>query len=410
MGYKSFWAEDGSLFYQGAVEGSFVDTLKDPTAGYLLLLGRIGGNITSYFPIEYVTIVNFMIATFVMALCIVTLFYHSRTLVSNISLRVFAAIAIALVPIANFDSLANLANLHFTLPFVVLIVLISSQESSKTSLLSVLLIILACLSDPLCIFCLPALINMKRVQTKFSLSINKSLYSKAYLTSMTIQVVFTVVYLTQGARSIGQEHSVIKTTYLFLDRVIGSTFIPGWGHVSSSDFTGDLFMAKLWGRAVIAAVILGFWTVVYRKLMTKKVTDQRSLLENRIILFQLLACSLSYWFTAGITFNPEPRYGIFPALCLLMAATVIIDRYSSTMTVPKSRNLTVWIFCASISATWILSWSPNAYRITGPQWSEEIVKAFKLCTNSNSKSAKLQILPGGDDWYVKVPCSSLIKN
>ena len=410
MGYKSFWAEDGSLFYQGAVEGSFVDTLKDPTAGYLLLLGRIGGNITSYFPIEYVTLVNFMIATFVMALCIVTLFHHSRTLVSKISLRVCAAIGVAFIPIANFDSLANLANLHFTLPFVVLIVLISSQKSSKTSLLSVLLIILACLSDPLCIFCLPALINMKKAQARFTLSFNKSLYSKAYLASMATQIVFTVVYLTQGARSIGQEHSVIKTTYLFLDRVVGSTFIPGWGHVFSSDLTGDLFIAKLWGRALIAAVILTIWIVVYRKLISKKIMEQRCLLKSQFILFQLLASSLAYWFTAGIIFNPEPRYGIFPALCLLMAATVIIDRYSSTNTTSKSRNLTVWIFCASISATWILSWSPNAYRITGPQWSEEIVKAYNLCTNSNSKSAKLQILPGGDNWYVKVPCSSLIKN
>jgi hypothetical protein len=410
MGYKSFWAEDGSLFYQGAVEGSFVETLKSPTAGYLLLVGRIGGKITSYFPIEYVTIVNFMIATFVMALCIVTLFYHSRTLVSKISLRVLAAIGVAFIPIANFDSLANLANLHFTLPFVVLVILISAQKSSKTSLLSVLLIILACLSDPLCIFCLPALINTQKVQTRFTLSINKSLYSKVYLASIAIQIVFTAMYLMQGARSIGQEHSVIKTTYLFLDRVVGSTFIPGWGHVSSLDFTGDLFMAKLLGRAGIAAVILGIWIVLYRKLIAKKVTDQGHLLKNQVILFQLLASSLAYWFTVGIIFNPEPRYGIFPALCLMIAATVIVDRYSSTMEKPKSRKLTVWIFCASISTTWILSWSPSAHRITGPQWSEEIVKALKHCTNSNSKSAKLQILPGGDNWYVEVPCSSLIKD
>lgn len=223
-------------------------------------------------------------------------------------------------------------------------------------------------------------------------------------------MVFTAMYLTQGARSIGQEHSVTKTTYLFLDRVVGSTFIPGWGHVSSSDFTGDLFMAKLLGRAIISAVILGIWIVLYRKLNTKKIADQGYLLKNQVILFQLLASALAYWFAVGIVFNPEPRYGIFPALCLLMAATVIVDRYSSTMAKPKSRKLTVWIFCASISATWILSWSPSAHRITGPQWSEEIVKALKLCTNSNSKSAKLKILPGGDNWYVEVPCTSLIKD
>ena len=409
MGYKSFWAEDGALFYQGAVESSFIETLKSPTAGYLLLLGRIGGKITSYFPIENVTIVNFMIATFVMALCIVTVFNHSRALISKIPLRAFVTLGLVFIPVSNFDSLANLANLHFTLPFVVLMILVSSQENSKTSWLSVFLIILACLSDPLCIFCLPALLNFKRVRTRLSFSVNTSVYSKAYLVSMVIQFGFTAVYLSQGARSLGQEHSVAKTTYLFLDRVVGSTFIPGWGSVSSSDFTEGSFTAKLLIRAAIATVVISIWIILYLKLFANDVVDETNMLRNNTILFQLTTSSLAYWFTVGIIFNPEPRYGIFPALCLLTITAAIVDRYLITQGKLKNRNLILWIFCASISATWILSWSPSAYRITGPEWKEEIVKGVKYCTISKSKTAKLQILPGAGNWYVEVPCSSLTK-
>ena len=409
MGYKSFWAEDGSLFYQGAVEGSFIETLKSPTAGYLLLVGRIGGKITSYFPIENVTIVNFLLATFVMALCIVTVFSNSKALVSRIPLRVFATTGLVFIPVATFDSLANLANLHFTLPFVVLIILISSQKNSKTSLISILLIILACLSDPLCIFCIPALFNLKRVQTRITFIINKSVYAKVYLVSLAIQLAFTAVYLSQGARSLGQEHSVIKTSYLFLDRVVGSTFIPGWGYVSSSDFTEGFFTVKLLYRAALTSVMLGVLVILYLKLITKELKEETNLLKRNIILFQMLTSSLAYWFTAGVIFNPEPRYGIFPALCLLMVGTVIIDRFLSTQNKAKDRKFTLWIFCGLISATWIFSWSPSAHRITGPEWRNEIAKAVKLCANFNRDSAKLQILPKVGYWYVEVPCSSLTK-
>jgi hypothetical protein len=412
MGYKSFWAEDGSIFYQDAAEETFLETLKFPTSGYLILIGRIGGKVTSNFPLENVTFVNFILATFVAALSVVTVFNHSRTLVAKIPLRIIASIGFVFIPVANFDSIANLANLHFFLPFVVLIVLISSQKNVKASLLSVLLIILACLSDPLCIFCFPALLYLKKSGTRFTFSMKDTIYAKTYLASMFIQLAFTVAYLSQGARSFGQEHSVVKTFYLFLDRVVGSTFIPGWGRVSSSDFTGEFLTAKLLSRAVLASTILIFWVVLYLKLIKKEmvVVDKRNLANKDFLLFQLLACSLTYWFVAGIAFNPEPRYGIFPSFCLLMCAIVIVDRYSATQNNLKARRFTLWIFIASISATWIFSWAPSPHRITGPEWREELGRAIKLCTNSNVKSTKLQILPEEGNWFVEVPCSSLLRD
>lgn len=411
MGYKSFWAEDGSLFYQAATEESFFETLKSPTAGYFLLIGRIGGTIVSFFPIEKVTFVNFLLATFVLGLSVVTVFNHSKTLVATIPLRIIASIGLVFVPIASFDSLANLANLHFTLPFVVLLILISSQEKAKTSVLSVSLIVLACLSDPLCIFCLPALLNLERTGTRLSINVKDSVYSRAYFASMFIQLIFTIVYLAQGARSLGQENSVVKTFYLFLDRVVGSTFIPGWGRVSSLDFTGESFVAKLLIRAILASIVIFIWLFLYLKLTKKEVlTDKSDLLSRDFLLLQLLVCSVTYWFTAGIAFNPEPRYGIYPSLCLLMCAIVIIDRYSLTQQNHKARRAILWIFSASVFATWLLSWTPSPYRITGPEWREEIDKGIKLCANSNNRSAQLQILPSEGNWYVEVPCPSLVKD
>jgi hypothetical protein len=412
MGYKSFWAEDGSLFYQDAADESFVETLKSPAAGYLTLIGRIGGKIVSYLPLSNVTYVNFLLATFVMALSIVTVFNHSRTLVANLPLRIIASISLVFTPVANFDSLGNLANLHFTLPFVVLIILISSQKNKKTSLLSVFLIILGCLSDPLCIFCFPALLYLKKSGTRFTFSIKNTIYAKTYLASMFIQLAFTMAYLSQGARSFGQEHSVVKTLYLFLDRVVGSTFIPGWGRVSGSDFAGESFTTKLLSRAAAAATVLLIWLVLYLKLVKKEkvVLDERDLIKKSTLLWQLLACSLTYWFVAGIAFNPEPRYGILPSLCLLMSAIVIIDRYLETQKKLIARRFTLLGFFALISATWILSWAPSSHRITGPEWRDEIAKAIETCANLNTKSAKLQILPEKGNWYVEVPCTSLSKD
>jgi len=63
----------------------------------------------------------------------------------------------------------------------------------------------------------------------------------------------------QGARSFGQERSVFKTFYLFLDRVVTSTFIPGWGLVSSSHSAGESFTTKSLSRAVVAMAVLLIW-------------------------------------------------------------------------------------------------------------------------------------------------------
>jgi hypothetical protein len=411
MGYKTFWAEDGSVFYQDALNQSFVETLRSPTSGYLLFIGRIGGEILSYVPLANVTSLNFLLSSFVMALSIVTVFNHSRTLITKIPLRVIASVGLVFTPVANFDSLANLANLHFTLPFVILIILISSQKNERTSSLSVFLIILACLSDPLCIFCFPALIYLRKSEARFTLQVKNTIYAKTYFVSIFIQITFTITYLLQGARSLGQEHSVVKTFYLFLDRVVGSTFIPGWGQVSSSDFAGESITTKLLSRAVLAVTVLMICFVLYLKLVKKErvVLDERDFIRNGFLMCQLLACLLTYWFVAGIAFNPEPRYGIFPSLCLLICAIVIIDRYSEIQKNISARRFTLLSFFALISATWILSWTPSPYRITGPEWRNEIAIAMEICAKSETKSAKLQILPEKGNWYVEVPCTSLPK-
>jgi len=412
MGFKSFWAEDGSLFYQEAVEKSFLETLKSPTGGYLCLIGRIGGEITSYFPVQNATFVNFLLATLIMAVCIVTVFNHSKILINNCSLRLLAAIGLVFIPAASFDSLANLANLHFTLPFVLLIILISSRENSKASSLSVFLIILACLSDPLCIFCFPALLYLKTTKRRLTFNLKKSVYTKVYLASMVIQLLFTVVYLSQGVRTLGQDHSVVKTLYLFLDRVIGSTFIPGWGRVSSSDFSEGSLTSKLLIRAVAASIILVLWLLIYFKLIKKErlVLDKTVFTNRNVSLFQVLVSSLTYWFTAGIAFNPEPRYGIFPSLCLLIAAISIVDRILDMQRSPGARKFTLSIFFILISSTWILSWTPSSHRINGPEWRDEIERAVIRCSNSDINNVKLQILPEKGNWFVEVPCTYLIQD
>jgi hypothetical protein len=229
---------------------------------------------------------------------------------------------------------------------------------------------------------------------------------------MVIQLLFTVVYLSQGVRTLGQDHSVVKTLYLFLDRVIGSTFIPGWGRVSSSDFSEGSLTSKLLIRAVAASIILVLWLLIYFKLIKKErlVLDKTVFTNRNVSLFQVLVSSLTYWFTAGVAFNPEPRYAIFPSLCLLIAAISIVDRILDMQRSPGARKFSLSIFFILISSTWILSWTPSSHRINGPEWRDEIEKAVIRCSNSDINNVKLQILPEKGDWFVEVPCTYLIQD
>ena len=61
MAYLNFYAEDGSLFFQDAKDFSFPIDLLVPAGGYFVLVSRIIGRLITFFPVEILPLVNFIL-------------------------------------------------------------------------------------------------------------------------------------------------------------------------------------------------------------------------------------------------------------------------------------------------------------------------------------------------------------
>lgn len=407
-GFQSFWAEDGGLFYQDATNHIFPKEFTEPAAGYLVLVARIIARITNLFPLETVPLVNFLQTTLVMTILVLVVFITSETFIIILWLRLLLAASFLFIPIASFESIASSGNLHFFLPVGLVFILISVEKNSKISFFYIFLVALACLSDPLCIFCLPFIFHRKIIRSARQFTFIQSIYSKVFLIALSTQLVFFGFALLHGGRATGQGHSIIKTFYLFLDRVVGSTFVPGWGSVTSGDFINSPLNSKLLIRAIAAILVITFWVILYFKSPKAQPGQNLQVLNQTNVIIKLIGCLVPYWFIAGIGINPEPRYAVFPSFCLLTVGVVVLDRHLMGTVKRQRRIYLLGLFSATLIATWVLSWTPSSLRTTGPEWRNEISKAATRCETLHQQNANLRILPEYSDWFVTVSCDSII--
>jgi hypothetical protein len=212
---------------------------------------------------------------------------------------------------------------------------------------------------------------------------------------------------SQESRSISSSHSIVKTLYLFLDRVIGSTFVPHWGRVSSDTLVAggvktDLIFRALIGLATLIVIL--FFAVVHLK--RKLSINER---HSKATLFWLMILPVIYWFTAGYLFNPEPRYAIFPGLSFLLVALFLLDHFSCTERRTFQITLVTYSVMIFSILIWVLSPSPSDRRVIGPEWNSQIFNGKLQCAQANQEFVIVRILPMDSGWKVKILCNSLIK-
>ncbi|HEY3435025.1 MAG TPA: hypothetical protein VGK41_05175, partial [Solirubrobacterales bacterium] len=66
---ESLWAEDGSILLQGAFEHGFIDALRTPYAGYLIVVPRLIGEVGAAVPLRDAAAAMVIASTLVVGLC-----------------------------------------------------------------------------------------------------------------------------------------------------------------------------------------------------------------------------------------------------------------------------------------------------------------------------------------------------
>lgn len=395
----NFWAEDGVVFYSDAINEDFPQRLfvDSGRGGYLNLSGKVIAEFVRMFPIQLAPLINFISVNLVYMILSLIIF---NRLNQYFKIKKFLFLLIGFfffVPIASYDSVATSINLHFFLLFTSFIIIIAKEK--KNSIASHSIIFVTCLSDPLAILLIPAI--------ALSIIIKKNLNAHllTYASSLIIQVVFIVHLFGDSTRVVGQSSNVIKTTYLFLDRVVGSSLIPNWGFIDGQILESGGIPKILIIRLVvscIALVLLVYLLIVARSL------NSTVLKEGQNFLTGLMLLTLSiYWAVAGLFFNPEPRYAIFPSLCLVSISLISLDSIVSNLRNHRiSRCLTTlstFLFISIFAAAFQVS----DIRDTNQIWSEQIAEGKIACEDERLLKVDIRIPPERNNLLLSVNCKML---
>jgi hypothetical protein len=298
-------------------------------------------------------------------------------------------------------------NLHFFMLFAFLSSLIyKGKNHIQKSPFSVnFLIAMTLLSDPFANLILALfLVTSFLSKDKYRLAIIREIL-KATAIFSAIQWVFMIAFKRVASGGVMENFSIFQTGYLFLDRVVGSTVIPNWGQIDSNVLNNLDGRKVLIARAVTALscmiVILALY--VWSLKAQKKLSRDRTLLMNpgTILFINMFA----YWFIGSFINNPEVRYAIFPSVCLLAIICISTEAalLNLSLSVFKDRFIRS-VAVGSFLVIWVSSWYPDAFRISGPTWDQQIISGEEACKIEGAKSIRILILPSNVKRYVEIPC------
>ena len=401
-GLVNFWAEDGLVFYSDVINFSFPHRffMDSGQGGYLNASGKLIAEFIKFFPIDYAPVANFVLVNAIYALILKVVYSQLKSyFIDRIFLYLLMGF-IAAVPIASFDSTATSINLHFFLIFARFIILIT--DGIKPTLLKHLIIIMACLSDPLMLLFAPAII-LKIIKNK-TLT-NSYLYS--YFISTCIQGLAIMQFFGNSSRVIDDSFNVIKASYLFMDRVIGSSLIPGWGFIDGQTIQNGGVSRELIIRLSASLLALVFYSIViYSSFKAIRANFSAERINLTICLIMTLCL---YWVVTGLFFSPEPRYAIFPSLCiattLLLGLDINIFAVKQTQLNRFLRFTVILLFAAIFAGAFQIS----SIRETNLDWRQQIVQARNECNMKALQHVKVLVPPENHQLGVKINCVLLSK-
>lgn len=397
--FTKIYAEDGSIYLQEALKTPFPNDYFLPYAGYIDIIARTGGQIASILPLQYAAHTFFFFNSLMMTWIALTVYTSASEIIPSRINRSFLTLCLVLLPIANFESIANTTNLHFFFMSACLPIFLRKSASKTETWAFAIFVLASCLSTPLMLFYFP-LIAYLRITSSDSGGFAKfKPFDYAWLIGIVTQVIF-IVFRAFGERTTTGVNPIGKTGYLYLDRVFGTTFIPGWGNVSenTSSILPGYFSTKIYLalRGVFALLVLSLFVFYLAKMVKRNAV-------LRPIVIIVLITGLFYWFVVGTLFNPEPRYAIFPSFGLLC---ILLYVHSNHLNLRRIRLWQAIIFIL-IGLTWMGSWTPSSLRTEGPSWATEFQKARAKC-GIITTDVQIPIVPTNADWHVLINCERIL--
>lgn len=369
--YPYVWAEDGRFNIPQALEHGWLSLLI-PVQGYLIIPSKIltllSLEVSGLFYPEISYVLTLIFTTFVMIIL--------TSKVVRLPKKEYLPLIIALLPYNPEVFSTPLYMFWWTSLLLLIPLFYSSQEKNrKLASINIASTILGCLSSPLCILLIPAMI-IKTYVTK----------SKLDYVVLTVWSTLSVVQFSFSFRG-SSEKINLSNWYLVVPKFIETYIKYDNNNLSSSP--------SLISHILALVFILGGFFALYFMLKLNK----KELLPTSIMFVATLSAMLASWLRINMETHPflaGPRYYFFPYIFISIFLITIYAMPTNSLSRAKHNFLKVLcLYAIIISCTG--AWIQNPllfYRVHQPlDWRGELYSCiiasdkYKLKIHTNGEIA-----------------------
>jgi hypothetical protein len=394
--WQALWAEDGTVFLNGALWHSAPGIWFQPYQGYLHLVPRLVATAATAVPLDRAPVVFALASTAVAAACVVLLAWALRRWLQPAWMRAAFVVCLVLVDGAAQEIDGNSANLHWFLGLGMLGLALARPTRMLTTLLAALVALVFALSEILGVFAL-----LVAVAVAFARS--RGAGDRGGVRPGTVRV-----WLLPTALAAGLLTQVVLGRLAPRGRPAGS--VPGadtigsWylhhvvGHGVAPSFTGHLTLAAL--AALLAVVVLAVTVLL---LLARR---QGMPVGSRVLVGATLLWLSAAYFTSSVVVNRAlaDRYLDLPAVLLVAGILVLIAG-----SLPWQRVVfLVAVLALAAAETFSFTTYP---RITQSEsWASALQASTAAQCHGRATTALVGIAPTSRQdplrahWTVTVPC------
>lgn len=395
--WGTFYAEDGRTFIGQWINGGGPGTFVREYAGYQHFLPRVVSFFVQLLPIGLWAYATTAVACLVVALCGAISFLATRDTGLHRSGRVAVGLVPILSPLAGFEALGSIANLHWYVTYVLLWVLMASPTSRAGWMGFGLVAASAALTEPQTAILLPiCLIQLYRTRGRS--------WPTALGWALGMLGQF-ITWITHPLVRTTDLHDLTSAALGFAVNAAGGTVFDTGEEIGFVIVRGSTLILFTWTVLLLAAGITGAILA----------TGVLRVVAAAAMVVAVLSWSLSWFLNDHSRFEyahmtdtqfgsvPLIRWGTTAAILLPLGVIVLLqtvgERWPRVAWLPAAGGI------AMVVVMLIGGFRSDDNRRGGTAWKVALVPARAACADPDLARIRIETYPAG--WPVTVPCSLL---
>lgn len=395
----SLWAEDGPIYFSGAVHSSAGGSLFDTYATYLVFVPRLVGEIGGLVPLQDAPAAISIASGIIVALSGWIVWEATAGLLESPWLRGALAVLTVLAPVGGLESIVSGAYVPWFMLFATFWILLWRPRTSLTATGAGLFALFTGMSSPGVWFFIPvAILRTLAVRDR-----RDGLVLAGYWAGALVQVP-VLLFNKEEAVTPLWSHDILTT---YLQRVVDGAFLglklggKVWEHggwIALLIIIAVLIGALAFGasRTNLTARLLALLAIPISAVMFIVSVYQRALGEQMV-------WHAHTWSEGG------GRYAIVPALLLFSVAAVMVDRHQRRR---EGEGRPRWLACGlTLLALVVVAFSFHVEdpEVRGaPPWEASLDHSAEVC-ETEPPEAETGVVTSPPGWGLSIPCNELAK-